>query len=215
MPKNSVKHEGLNSAKEKFGHEFMAFSPYEKTNERFRNALKENFQEQIDYNQQLLKGRNVCMCFKSIQNSCVEVKNQVHTRALHAEESAFLQITKYGGMPIEKGKLFTTASPCELCSKKAYQLGIKVIYYVDPYPGISQEQILDVGTNKPEVRLFNGAIGSAYFWLYESFMAYKDELALLLSQDIQDLTKKQKLEIEKLRRSEKVLQNKIKRLKKK
>ena len=28
-----------------------------------------------------------------------------------------LQIAKYGGAKIQGGKLFTTASPCELCSK--------------------------------------------------------------------------------------------------
>lgn len=67
-------------------------------------------------------------CFKSIYNGMKKDKNQVHTRALHAEENAFLQIAKYGGAKIEGGKLFTTASPCELCSKKAYQLGIKEIY---------------------------------------------------------------------------------------
>jgi tRNA(Arg) A34 adenosine deaminase TadA len=116
----------------------------------------------------------------------------VHTRSLHAEESAFLQITKYGGTGIKGGKLFTTASPCELCSKKAYQLGISIIYYIDPYPGISQEQILNVGDKHPTVRLFNGAIGNAYNWLYEPLMNYKDEQSLIFGTDIKDLTSKQK-----------------------
>lgn len=173
--------------------DLKVFTPYEKNNLKFRDAFKTHYnKEQIEENKDNLKGRNVCFCFKSLQNSISEGKNQVHTRSLHAEESAFLQITKYGGTGIMEGKLFTTASPCELCAKKAYQLNIKVIYYVDPYPGISLEQILDTGTKKPEVRLFNGAIGNAYHWLYEPFMAYKDELALILDQNIEDLTSQQK-----------------------
>jgi deoxycytidylate deaminase len=170
--------------------ELKAFTPYEKNNLKFKEALTEHYTPYIEGNSNL-KGRSVCFCFKSLHNSCFDGKNQVHTRSLHAEESAFLQITKYGGTSIKNGKLFTTASPCELCSKKAYQLGIKVIYYIDPYPGISKEQILEAGNNKPEVRLFNGAIGNAYHWLYEPFMAYKDELALILGHNIKDLASKQ------------------------
>ncbi len=180
--------------------ELKAFTPYEKTDKEFRKVFEEHYKEQLAANSYNLKGRNVCFCFKSLKNSCSEGKNQVHTRSLHAEESAFLQITKYGGTGVQGGKLFTTASPCELCSKKAYQLGIKVIYYIDPYPGISQSQVLGAGSLKPEVRLFNGAIGSTYHWLYEPFMAYKDELSLLLGQDIKDLASKQKnriIELEK------------------
>lgn len=168
--------------------ELQAFTPYEKTDEKFQETFKQNYEHQLLDNKDKLKGRNISFCFKTLQNSCYEGKNQVHTRSLHAEESAFLQITKYGGEGIKNGKLFTTASPCELCSKKAYQLGISVIYYIDPYPGISERQILNTGKNRPEVRLFNGAIGSAYHWIYEPLMAYKDELSLLLGQNIKDLT---------------------------
>ncbi len=164
------------------------YSPFEQ-NEKFVQIVKPYFQSQIIEHKDDLCGRNVCFCFKSIYNSKYEGKNQVHTRSLHAEESAFLQISKYGGTGIKNGKLFTTASPCELCSKKAYQLGIKIIYYIDPYPGISKDQILNGGSINPQVRLFNGAIGNAYHWLYEPIMPYKDELALILEHEIKDLTK--------------------------
>lgn len=110
-------------------------------------------------------------------------KNQVHTRALHAEENAFLQLAKYGGIGIKGGNLFTTASPCELCSKKAYQLGIRNIYYIDPYPGISVRHILsfkNIHGSKPEMHLFVGAIGRAYTTLYSQKLSIKDELELLL-----------------------------------
>jgi deoxycytidylate deaminase len=183
-----------------------AFTDYEKNgnNLKLRKALEENFSV-TEKNKSLLNGRNVCFCFKSLKNSFSEGKNQVHTRSLHAEESAFLQISKYGGVGIKDGKLFSTASPCELCSKKAYQLGIKVIYYIDPYPGISKPHILSAGSNPIDVRLFNGAIGNAYHWLYDPIMPYKDELNLLLGNDIKDLTSQHESD---LRLKNKIIQEK-------
>lgn len=90
-----------------------------------------------------------------------------------------MQLAKYGGVGIEGGKLFTTASPCELCAKKAYQLGIKEVVFIDPYPGIAIEHILHVGTNPPRLIQFRGVIGKAYQQLYEPLMPYKDELEFL------------------------------------
>lgn len=188
--------------------DIYAFTPFERDDIDFRKALIDNYKYQIQKNRHDLRGQNVSFCFKSLINSYSNGKNQVHTRSLHAEESAFLQISKYGGSGIVNGKLFTTASPCELCSKKAYQLGIKVIYYIDPYPGISKSHILQAGkkSRNPQIRLFDGAIGNAYHWLYEPFMSYKDELSLLLDLDIKDLTIKYKEENENL----KVENNKLK-----
>lgn len=160
-----------------------AFSQYELKNEKFRLTVLKAYEG--TYTAPALKGRSLPFCFKSAQNCIDNEKNQVHTRSLHAEENAFLQIAKYGGEGLKKGRLFTTASPCELCSKKAFQLGIKNIHYIDPYPGIAQEQILESGTKKarPNLVLFAGAIGRAYHQLYEPVMAYKDELKLLLGID--------------------------------
>lgn len=169
-----------------------AFTEYERdhrTNKDFAKALNTNFKDQIEIEKKKLNGRNACFCFKSLKNSFEEGKNQVHTRSLHAEENAFLQIAKYGGAGISGGKLFSTASPCELCSKKARQLGIKEIYYIDPYPSISNTHILGI---KP--RLFNGAIGNAYHWLYDPIMPYKDELTLILGNPVKDLASRLKSE---------------------
>ena len=181
--------------------DYDAFTPFEKKDTEFQKVFSTYYNTaEIESKKKLLNGRNVCFCFKTLKNSYSEGKNQVHTRSLHAEESAFLQITKYGGNGIRNGKLFTTASPCELCSKKAYQLGIKVIYYIDPYPGISKTQILEGGKEgrNPEVRLFHGIIGNAYHWLYQPFMGYKDELSLILGHEIKDFTKIQDTKIKEL-----------------
>jgi dCMP deaminase len=90
-----------------------------------------------------------------------------------------LQLAKYGGPGITGGKLFSTASPCELCAKKAYHLGIEEIVFIDPYPGIATEHIINVGEHPPKLTQFMGAVGRGYQQLYESPLAYKDELDLL------------------------------------
>lgn len=144
-----------------------------------------------------LKGRIFSYCFKDVYNGYKGTTNQVLTRSLHAEENAFLQISKYGGTGIKGGFLFTTASPCELCAKKAYQLGITNIYYIDPYPGISMSHILSFGkSNNPAMNLFYGAIGNAYVSLYEPRMAYKDELELISGIKVKKVVAKEKKEQE-------------------
>jgi dCMP deaminase len=153
------------------------FSQFEQKNEEFRKTLKKKEWLQKEH----VNGLHVTYCFKTVYNETRKDKNQVHTRSLHAEENAFLQVVRYGGQGVSRGYLFTTASPCELCAKKAYQLGIAAIYYIDPYPGISTEHILGAGENRPELILFVGVIGRAYHELYEPIMAFKDELSTLVS----------------------------------
>lgn len=160
-----------------------AYSQYEKNSE-FKELINRTYtSEAVDSKN--LKGRNISFCFKDGFNCLDSNKNQVHTRSLHAEENAMLQIAKYGGEGLKGGFLFTTASPCELCSKKAYQLGIHKIFFIDPYPGISDRQILKSGVPKhqPTTKLFVGAVGRAYHHLFEPFMPYKDELKTLINFD--------------------------------
>lgn len=136
----------------------------------------------VGSNQKDLNGRNCSYCFKTFHNSFENEKNQVHTRSLHAEENAMIQISKYGGNKLLNGYLFTTASPCELCSKKAFQLGIKHIYFIDPYPGIASKHTLKNGSDKsknPKLVMFQGALGKTFHKLYEPFMSQKDELSII------------------------------------
>jgi deoxycytidylate deaminase/dephospho-CoA kinase len=167
------------------GGEKSTYSAYERTDKKFHEVMVSTFTDVVTKSD-VLKGRNVSYCFKEIQNKIDGEKNQVHTRSLHAEENAFLQIAKYGGQGIKNGILFTTASPCELCSKKAYQLGIKEIIFIDPYPGISERHILNVGSSLPNLVLFRGAIGRAYHRLYQPLLAYKDELKMLTGYVVND-----------------------------
>lgn len=157
-------------------------------------------------------GKPVSFCFKDIKNSIDGEKNQVHTRALHAEENAFLQISKHGGMSIKGGRLYTTASPCELCAKKAYQLGINTVVFIDPYPGIANDHILNCGKNIPNLKLFSGAVGRAYQQLFEPIIPYKDELEIGLNLNIPNKKKILQTEIETLKAENASLAEKIKLL---
>lgn len=146
---------------------------------KFNKFVKDNYNDET-LPAEKLGGRNCPYCFKQAYNTFSGEKNQVHTRSLHAEENAMMQISRSGGQGLRGGFLFTTASPCELCAKKAYQLGIRTIYYIDPYPGISRNHILKSNPDKdPKMVLFSGAVGRAYHKLYEGFISQKDELALL------------------------------------
>lgn len=125
-----------------------------------------------------LKGLPYSYCFKTLHNRYEGEKNQVFTRSLHAEENAILQMAKYGGEPLMNGVIYVTASPCELCSKKLYQIGVRKIVFIDPYPGIAREQIIAAGFKRPQLKLFQGAYGATYFKLYQPFISYKDELGI-------------------------------------
>lgn len=166
-----------------------SYSLYEIEDEDFNEALARLDEATIGKT----CGRCMSYCFKDVYNGLKGDKNQVYTRSLHAEENAFLQISKYGGTHVKGGYLFSTASPCELCAKKAYQLGIKCIYYIDPYPGISKKHILTFGTqDNPEMKLFFGAIGQAYLDFYEPRIAIKDELELLTGVNVKEAVKEKK-----------------------
>lgn len=123
-------------------------------------------------------GLPYCYCFRSRYNTYKGQKDQVNTRSLHAEENTMLQISSRGGVGLKGGTMYVTASPCVLCSKKAYQIGIRDIVYLDPYTDIAPDLILSCGFNMPNLRPFRGAIGGTFYKLYQPFMPYKDELAI-------------------------------------
>lgn len=141
-----------------------------------------------------LDGLSFPYCFKTLHNRYEGEANQVFTRSLHAEENAILQMAKYGGQPLMNGVIYVTASPCELCAKKLYQIGVRKIVYIDPYPGISRQQIIKAGFKQPALKQFQGVYGSTYFKLYQPFMSYKDELDIRIGHNHKLHTKGKLLE---------------------
>lgn len=166
-----------------------AYSKYENDdNDTFQKNIKEPVEKYFSNLPPDFKktGRTLPYCFKDIYNDISHVKNQIHPRALHAEETAFLNLSRMGVNNVQGGYLFTTSSPCELCSKKAVYMGISKIYYIQPYPGISENHVLSSGpyNDRPEMVLFTGAIGRAYTQLYNPLISKKDELELWLDNKV-------------------------------
>lgn len=148
---NEICHDCEYSEFERGKGEHGAFYGGEGFNERIKNDY-DNLDEEH------LSGLPQPYCFKTLHNRYEGEKNQVFTRSLHAEENAILQMAKYGGEPLMNGIIYVTASPCELCSKKLYQIGVRKIVYIDPYPGIARQQIIKAGFKQPELKTFPRSI---------------------------------------------------------
>lgn len=156
---------------------YRIYSKYESTSDFASNlekSVNRSVIEDVKNN-----GLPFPFCFRSRYNSYKGNKDQVNTRSLHAEENTMLRISRNGGMGLKGGTMYVTASPCVLCSKKAYQIGIRDIVYLDPYTDIAPDLILNCGFDIPNLRPFRGAIGSAFYKFYQPFMPYKDELAII------------------------------------
>lgn len=160
-------------------HDLGAYSKFERGKE---SEFRSGYLNKFDFSDEkklanAFHGLPVAYCFKDAYQTITDERNQVHTRSMHGEEKALLYCNQE---LIKGGYLFTTSSPCELCSKNAKEHFIKTIYYIEPYPGISQSHICDSGDedNQAKYELFQGAIGRAYTQLFTPLMPYKDELAL-------------------------------------
>lgn len=155
-----------------------AYTDYEINSEDFRDRINNIYQARMKdaYGQLniLLCGLPWRYCFKDIHN---DIKQPMRSRAMHAEEKALSSVRENA----MGGCLFTTSSPCEMCSKNAKNHKIKKIYYIEPYPGISEEQYSNSGDNdnRAEHILFTGAIGRAYTQMYTPMMPHKDILEFL------------------------------------
>lgn len=144
----------------------------------FKSCLDEEVKGSDTAQELSKRGLKYAYCFRSRYNKYKGQKDQVNTRSLHAEENTMLRLSKVGGKGLNGGIMYVTASPCVLCSKKAYQIGIKEIVYLDPYTDIAPDLIINCGWNSPVLRAFKGAIGATFDKLYRPFMPYKDELAI-------------------------------------
>ena len=163
---------------------YSVYSKFEAHDEKFREYYEDKYDDEVEGNiddvKEKLDGCKYLYCFKDLYNQFTDRHNAAMTRSLHAEERAFLELSRSGSDRVENGYLFTTSSSCELCTKKAYHMGIKTIYYIESYPGISENHIAMSGPpeTRPNFQLFSGAIGVAYSKLYTPILPRKDEIEL-------------------------------------
>ncbi|MCJ7510337.1 MAG: deaminase, partial [Dehalococcoidia bacterium] len=85
--------------------------------------------------------------------------------AVHAEEAAVLQASKFGGTQVDGSVLYTTTLPCPLCAKMVVHAGIERCLFAEPYPEDEAINALDEGGVPAE--LFEGVKGRAYHRLFE------------------------------------------------
>ncbi len=153
-----------------------AYSDYEwRKDSEFYSLLKKFDFSQAKENRNVLNGLPASFCFKKLNEDVTGEKNPMNARSMHGEEKALLQCDQ---QRVKGGYLFTTSSPCEMCAKNAKEHQISKIYYIEPYPGISQSHICSSGDNRAQLILFEGAIGRAYTQLYTPILPYKDELSV-------------------------------------
>lgn len=143
----------------------IAFSEYERSSE-FVEHIRARCYTDLPY------------CFKDEYGVLTGKEKVEFTRALHAEENALLQAIRHGSGALTGVILYTTDSPCTLCAKKAYQLGVGRIIYIEEYPGIDMQQTLMTGEKKIKLEQFKGTTGSGYDRLFSSLMSEKDMLNL-------------------------------------
>lgn len=66
-------------------------------------------------------------------------------RGLHAEQNAIIQAAKHG-TNIAEGVLYTTHSPCIICTKMIINAGIRRIVYLEGYPdALAGEMLAESG----------------------------------------------------------------------
>jgi deoxycytidylate deaminase len=85
--------------------------------------------------------------------------------AVHAEEAALLQASKFGGTEVDGSTLYTTTFPCPLCAKMIVHAGIEKVFFAEPYP--EDEAINALEEGRVPTELFEGVKGRAYHRLFE------------------------------------------------
>lgn len=141
------------------------FSDYERS-ANFVSHIRENYNSRYPF------------CFRTELSKIEKGKKNEFTRALHAEENALFQGIARSNGNMNGSTLYTTSCTCTLCAKKAYQLGVSRICYIEEYTDIAVEQTLRVGERKITIDRFQGVVGAAYFQLFSSLIPEKDLIQL-------------------------------------
>ena len=117
---------------------------------------------------------NNAFCFKSIYQGIKNKDKPEFTRSLHGEENAVFQALANSNGKLPGSTLYTTDRTCTLCAKKAYQVGVKRIVYVEDYTDDAIKQTINSGSEEIRVERFEGVTGAAYFKLFASLIPEKD-----------------------------------------
>ncbi|HEY3375674.1 MAG TPA: cytidine/deoxycytidylate deaminase family protein [Candidatus Aquicultor sp.] len=77
-------------------------------------------------------------------------------RGLHAEQNAIIQAALYG-VAVRGGSIYCTHQPCSLCAKMLINAGILEILYVEGYPDLlSQDLLQEAGVQVTKLAFYRG-----------------------------------------------------------
>ena len=85
-------------------------------------------------------------------------------RSLHAEENAILNLSRTGVRLPEGAVLYSTTFPCNLCANKIVAVGIRTVFYAEPYTMKEAEVVF--GKKGVTLCRFEGVKSNAFFRLY-------------------------------------------------
>ncbi len=95
-----------------------------------------------------------------------EEKALDYCRALHAEETAILHVTRHAGPQLAGTILYTTTFPCLLCAKMVVHAGITEVVYVEAYPVAEAGRFLQ--SAGVTITKFEGVKAQAFYKLFKS-----------------------------------------------
>ncbi len=153
----------------------------------YRDMLKDKMENKLDEEQKririelntLLKDRNelstllddrVKESFGNLKRTLLsdpELKQLDYCQAIHAEESAILQVAQLGGVSLQGTTLYTTTFPCIMCAKKIIQTGISRILYNEAYPVVQAKDLLSNTLGAENLIRFEGVKSLAFFKLFQ------------------------------------------------
>ncbi|MFH0816997.1 MAG: deaminase, partial [Methanobacteriota archaeon] len=140
----------------------------------YRKKIKEEFlqkilQTMIKYCPNCgneIKDNIICTnCSTDISKICYPGKNLGECVSIHAEERAIIEAAKTG-IALNKGVIYTTTFPCNMCANRIASVGIQKVVYVEPYPEEKAKKIL--AKNEVIMQLFEGIKSRAYFDIFKT-----------------------------------------------
>ncbi len=123
-------------------------------------------------NEIIIKCITECPKYKSkrpdnIQKVIFYGKDLYDCQALHAEENAILNSSRFGSVSLKDTTLYTTTFPCLLCTKKIIATNIKKIIYMEAYPDPrAEESLIKAGV---ELCRFQGITSKQFYKIFKQY----------------------------------------------
>ncbi len=114
---------------------------------------------------------NCPYCKKNIYRKVVHDRALSRCSALHAEERAIINAGKQN---LRDCTLYVTAFPCFLCTHKILEVGIKTIWYAEPYPDVDGLNVFE-RAKTVTLHKFEGVKARAYFRLFPHWRIQEEE----------------------------------------